>query len=96
MAITLMSSKRLLIDSLVQHFAAAFKMPSVVCWVSNSPIVFGYDLHNNIQANSFTTKPDLRNAFLTEFNIGGDASEFSYNSEDEIFDTKKIIEALES
>jgi hypothetical protein len=96
MAFTLMSSKRLLIDSMVQHFAAAFKMPSVVCWVSNKPAVFGYDLHTNIQANPFTTKPDLRNAFLTEFNIGGDASEFAYNSENEIFDTNKIITALES
>lgn len=96
MAFTLLSKKRLLIDSMIQHFAAAFNLPSVVCWIANSPTVFGYDIHTNIQANSFTAKPELRNAVITEFNISGAAEEFAYNSEDEIFDTQKIITAIDN
>ena len=89
-----MSTKRLLIDSFAQHAAAALQLPSTVCWVSNKPEVFGYDLHDNILANEFTTKPELRNAYLSKFNIAGDLIEFPYNSEDEIFNVEVIIESL--
>jgi hypothetical protein len=44
--------------------------------------------------NPFTKNPETRNAFLQEFNIGGDLVEFPYNSEDEIFNVEEIIEAL--
>ena len=89
-----MSTKRLLIDSFAQHAAAALELPATVCWVSNKPEVFGYDLHDNISANKFTNKPELRNAYLSKFNIAGELIEFPYNSEDEIFDTEAIIESL--
>ena len=89
-----MSTKRLLIDSFAQHAAAALGLPSTVCWISNKPEVFGYDLHDNILANEFTTKPELRNAYLSKFNIAGDLIEFPYNSEDEIFNVEVIIESL--
>jgi len=36
------------IDSCVQHIAAALGKPATVCWITNSPKVFGYNLHNNI------------------------------------------------
>jgi hypothetical protein len=36
------------IDSLTQHVMAAFQKPSLVCWVGNSPIVYGYSLHTNV------------------------------------------------
>lgn len=88
------SQKRLLIDSFGQHAAAALDLPSTVCWVANKPKVFGYDLHDNIQANTFTNKPEVRNAYLSKFNIAGDLIEFPYNSEDEIFDADTIIESL--
>ena len=88
------SQKRLLIDSFAQHAAAALDLPSTVCWVANKPKVFGYDLHDNLQANPFTNKPELRNAYLGKFNIAGDLIEFPYNSEDEIFDVDAIIESL--
>lgn len=89
-----LSKKRLLIDSFAQHAAAALDLPSTVCWVVNKPKVFGYDLHDNLQANPFTNKPELRNAYLGKFNIAGDLIEFPYNSEDEIFDVDAIIESL--
>jgi hypothetical protein len=89
-----LSSKRLLIDSFAQHAAAALNLPSTVCWIANKPKVFGYDLHDNIQANVFTNKPELRNAYLSKFNIAGDLIEFPYNSENEIFNVEAIIESL--
>ena len=89
-----LSAKRLLIDSFAQHAAAALELPSTVCWVANKPKVFGYELHDNILANSFTNKPELRNAYLSKFNIAGDLIEFPYNSENEIFDIEVIIESL--
>lgn len=89
-----MSSKRLLIDSFAQHVAAAYNLPSTVCWIANKPEVFGYEIHDNIRANEFTAKPDLRSSFLTEFNIQGDLLEFPYRSETEIFDKEVIINSL--
>jgi hypothetical protein len=94
-ALSLISQKRLLIDSFIQHACAAYNLPSVVLWIANSPKVFGYDVHTNIIANPSTNKPDIRNAFLTKFNIGGEPFEFPYNDEREIFNSEDIIKALE-
>lgn len=94
-ALLFLSEKRLLIDSFAQHAAAAMELPSTVCWIANKPNVFGYDLHSNILANKYTTKPDLKNAVLTEFNIAGEISEFPYRHENEIFSLESIIESIE-
>lgn len=89
-----LSEKRLLIDSFGQHAAAALNKPSTVCWIVNSPTVFGYTLHDNILANAQTKKSELRNSFLQKYNISGDLLEFPYYNEEEIFDVNKIIESL--
>ena len=90
-----MSTKRLLIDSFAQHVAASINLPSTVCWVANKPEVFGYKIHDNIVANPWTTKPELRNSYFGKFNIAGDLIEFPYNNEDDIFDVNKIIKSIE-
>ena len=89
-----MSSKRLFIDSFAQHAASAMGMPSTVCWIANSPKVFGYEIHDNIVSNPFTIKPELRNSVYSKFNIGGDVLEFPYNNESEIFDSYRLINSL--
>lgn len=89
-----LSSKRLFMDSFGQHTARAFDLNSVVCWVANSPIQFGYENNINIVANQETRKPELKNSFIDKYNIGGELIEFPYNSEIEIFNTEEIIEAL--
>ena len=38
------------IDSLVQHVMATFQKPSLVFWIGNSPVVYGYEMHTNLQA----------------------------------------------
>lgn len=90
------SRKRLLIDSFAQHAAVAIGKPSTVCWIANKPEVFGYDYHDNISANDFTEKPELRNAYLTKFNIGGNLVEFPFTSEKDIFDVDKIIKSIKN
>jgi hypothetical protein len=89
-----LSTKRLLMDSFAQHVAATLNLPSVVLWVVNSPKVFGYDVHTNIVANPETKQSDIRAAYLSKYNIGGELVEFPYNNENEIFDIAKIVEAL--
>jgi hypothetical protein len=89
-----LSDKRLLMDSFGEHAAAALNKPSTVLWVVNSPKVFGYDLHTNIVANPETTIPELRNAYLSKYNIGGDPIEFPYNNESEIFNVQDVIQSL--
>jgi hypothetical protein len=68
--------------------------PSTVCWVVNKPNVFGYDIHDNIESNPFTTKPELRSAYLGKFNISGDLVEFPYNYETEMFNVDEIIKSI--
>lgn len=90
------SHKRLFMDSFAQHAAASLNIhkPSTVLWIANSPKVFGYDLHTNIIANPETHQPELRNSYLSKYNIAGDPLEFPYNEESEIFDVDTIIESL--
>jgi hypothetical protein len=91
-----LSSKRLLMDSFLHHLCSSFRLKSSVLWIVNSPNVFGYDFNDNILANPFTNKPELRSSYLQEFNITGEPLEFPYNSEEEIFDIERVINSLTS
>ena len=96
LCVALLSKKRLVMDSFLQHALGGLNLPSVACWIANSPKVLGYDIHTDILPNEFTKKPELRKSFLHKFNIGGDELEFPYNSENEIFDVDKIVKALKN
>jgi hypothetical protein len=89
-----MSSKRLLMDSFAQHAAAALGLESSVCWIANSPKVFGYEIHKNIIANPETKASDIRNGYLSKYNIGGELHEFPYNDEYDIFESEEVIRSL--
>lgn len=89
-----LSEKRLFMDSFGQHAAAGLKKPSTVLWIANKPEVFGYPIHTNIVSNPFTTKPELRNAYLQKFDIIGNPLEFPYNNELEIFNVDEVINSL--
>jgi len=90
-----MTSKRLFMDSFAQHLASSMQLKSTVLWVGNSPKVFGYEFNDNIVRNEYTKEPEMRGAFLQEFNIGGEPIEFPYHSENEIFNVDEIIASLE-
>ena len=89
-----LSRKRLFMDSFAQHVAAGLGLASTVCWIANKPEVFGYEGHDNIVHNPFTKKPELRNSYFQQFNIGGDLLEFPFNSESEIFNSQDIINSI--
>lgn len=91
-----LSSKRLLIDSFAQHVAKSLDLNSVVCWIGNKPSVFGYENNTNIQANTETATPELKQAVFSKYNIAGNLLEFPYNDEKEIFNVEDIIEAVKA
>lgn len=89
-----LADKRLLIDSFAQHLAAAYQLPSTVCWVTTKPEVFGYELHTNIKAKPFTMKVDYPNNLYQPFNLAQDITTCPYRSTNDIFNANKIIQSL--
>lgn len=95
LSIILHSEKRVLIDSCLQHAAAALKLPSTVLWNGTSPKVFGYDMHDNIE----TIKPHnfkLPGSYLFDFDFNGVEHEYPYTEDSEIFDIEQIFNSIES
>ena len=87
--------KRVLIDSCLQHAAAALKLPSTVLWNVTSKTTFGYDLHTNIE----TIKPQnfkLPNSYLFDFDFNGNEAEYPFDENEDLFDIDKIVEAIET
>jgi hypothetical protein len=91
--ILLRSEKRVLIDSFLQHAAAALELSSTVLWVGTDPKVFGYDIHNNIVANP-PSDHKLPDSYLFDYNFEGVVHECPYKSEEEMFDVDAIIDAI--
>jgi ADP-heptose:LPS heptosyltransferase len=94
-SILLHSKKRILIDSCLQHAAAALNKPSVVLWNGTSPKVFGYDLHTNI----ITDIPydfKLPNSYLFDFDFNGNEVEYPFTDQEKLFDVSKIIQAVDA
>jgi hypothetical protein len=92
-SLLLHSKKRILIDSCVQHAAAALKLPSTVLWIGTSPKVFGYDLHDNI----ITEIPydfKLPSSYLFDFDFNGNEVEYPFENDTKMFDINKIIDSV--
>ena len=95
-ATLLKSSKRLLIDSCLQHAAAAFNLPSTVCWIGTSPKVFGYSMHTNIMPNIEPTDVTSRlvDAQFFDNDFNGPEHDFPYPSND-IFKLQDIVDSIQ-
>lgn len=94
-SILLHAKKRILIDSSVQHAAAALNKKSTVLWNGTSPKVFGYDIHDNI----CTTVPydfKLPGSYIFDFNFNGDEVEYPYEEDVELFDFDQIVKSVDS
>ena len=88
------SAKRVLIDSCLQHAAAAYKLPSTVLWIGTHPEMFGYVMHSNIKA-----KPPIGNvkkidASYFDYSLDGQFHECPYNTPEEMFDVNEILKAI--
>jgi len=88
------SRKRVLIDSCMQHAAAALRLPSTVLWNGTSPKVFGYEMHDNI----CTTIPyefKLPGSYLFDFDFNGNEVEYPFGEQEELFDFDTIIQSID-
>jgi len=87
------SDKRLFIDSFAQHTAAALNKKSVVTWVSNTPKVFGYEIHKNILPIADEEFRHNIDSFLEQYNITGNIHECPYST-NLIYSTEQILKEL--
>jgi len=94
MAMMPFSKKRLFIDSLPQHAAAAFNLPSVVMWIVNDPKIFGHKMHTNIQADVDKNFRHNPMSYLEKYDITGAIEQDPFNDNSEIFDAEEILKAL--
>lgn len=85
------AEKRVLIDSALQHAAAAFKLPSTVLWVGTSPKVFGYKIHNNIVASIPKRANQLIGSYMHDFQFENNLHECPYMEMKDIFDVTNIL-----
>jgi hypothetical protein len=85
------SKKRVLIDSSLQHAAAAFKLSSTVLWVGTSPTVFGYKLHNNISAELPKRANQLIGSYLFDYQFENNMHECPYMEVKDIFNLNQIL-----
>ena len=93
-SVLLHSDKRILIDSSLQHVAAALKKPSTVLWNGTSPKVFGYDIHTNITTNiPYNFK--LPGSYLFDFDFNGNEVEYPFTEDQELFNVEDIIASVD-
>ena len=87
------SQARLLVDSSLQHAAAALGLQSTVVWVATQPEVFGYKMHKNIKPKTEFLEGTV-DSYLFDYNFTGSIHECPYMDPLEIFDTEAILKTL--
>lgn len=87
------SDKRILIDSSLQHAAAALSKPSTVLWIGTNPKIFGYESHINIRA-SLKGDFKLPDSYLFDYSFSGTLHECPIEDPTKMFDISEIIETL--
>lgn len=92
-SILLHSRKRVLIDSCMQHAAYALNKKSTVLWNGTSPLVFGYDLHDNI-TTEIPYDFKLPGSYLFDFDFNGNEVEYPFVEDTKLYDFDKIVESI--
>jgi hypothetical protein len=93
-SLLLHSKKRILIDSCMQHAAAALRLPSTVLWNGTSPKVFGYEMHDNI-CTSIPYDFKLPGSYLFDFDFNGNEIEYPFGEQKELFNFDQIIQSID-
>ena len=88
------SEKRILIDSSLQHAAAALNKPSTVLWIGTSPENFGYKIHQNIKSLPPKNGAKLVDAYLFDASFEGIPHECPYTDVNEMFNLDQIKKAI--
>lgn len=94
LSMLLFSQKRVLIDSCLQHAAAALQAPSTVLWIATSPVTFGYAMHNNLTA-TLPTEIKLPDSYLFDYNFNGMLHECPLTNLN-IFDESEVLNSINS
>lgn len=90
-----LSDKFLCMDSFTQHAAAAFNKSATVGWISNSPVVFGHNIHTNIVASGAESFRHRIDSYLeSEDWTGGRFHECPYDNISNLFDKNQFIESI--
>ena len=93
-SLLLHSKKQILIDSCMQHAAAALNKRSTVLWIGTSPKTFGYNMHTNI-VTSIPYEFKLPGSYLFDFDFNGNEIEYPFSEEEKMFDVDQIIESID-
>jgi hypothetical protein len=88
------SEKRLFIDSVCQHAAAALKKESTVIWIRNNPEILGYSLHDNIVTKVEDEFNVFSNSVLEPYDITGNIYECPFKEGTKLFDSDEIIASI--
>ena len=88
------SQKRVLIDSCLQHAAAALKLQSTVLWVGTSPTVFGYISHKNIIAKLPKKANQLIGSYLFDYQFENNMHECPYMDVKDMFNIEEIFKNI--
>ena len=88
------SEKRVLIDSCLQHAAAALKLKSTVMWVGTSPTVFGYNMHKNLVAKLPKKANQLIGSYLFDYQFENNMHECPYLDVKDIFNIEEVIKSI--
>lgn len=90
-----LSQKRVLIDSSLQHAAAAMNLKSTVLWIGTSPKNFGYKLHSNIVANEPKGTVKMIDSYIFDYSFDGIVHECPYTEVSEMFDLGKLFTSID-
>lgn len=91
----LLADKLILIDSLIQHVAAAFNKSSAVAWIANSPTVFGYNIHKNILPSQMPSFRHNIDSYLDDCDwMGRRFYECPYDDINNIFSEQPFLDYL--
>ncbi len=88
------AEKLVLIDSCLQHAAAALDKKSTVLWVGTSPKVFGYDLHANIEAILPKKANQLIGSYTFDYQFENNIHECPYMDVRQIFNINTILNSI--
>lgn len=96
MALLTISDKSLLIDSCLQHAAAALNIKSTVLWVGTSPKVFGYSIHDNFIPQADYKLESNIEASLFDYDFNGRPHECPFETMDDLYDISEVIQSIET
>ena len=88
--------KRLFIDSVSQHIAAALGKSSTVLWIRNEPSVLGYSIHDNIVTKVEDEIDVLQDSFLEPYDITGNIYQCPFKQGTKLFEIEEIVKSIEN